>query len=408
MSRLTYAASRLKDLSFLRPAKAEAPKGTERLGQASQPRPEGCLIWVTAENAVEAGAILSLVKELSFLREGPFHCLVSTETNDPLVPKVAREALHQLVPVETPGSVERFLNHWAPDVGISIGVVDRPKLFAAAADRGIPLFHVAAERSERRRFPAYLGEFRACLAASAAEMRVLRDQFADRDVTIEITGPLTDTTHALSCNEAECDELAKLLGGRPVWLAADVHPEEIDIVEEAHRRAFRAAHRLLLILVPRVLEDAADIRRNFDTKGWRTALRSEGDEPDPEVQVYIADTEDELGMWYRLAPTSFVGGTLCKAGDVSDPFDPAALGSAVLHGPHLGEAPARFFNLMAMNGSMRVSTGEELGEAVQTLLASDKAASLAQTGWAVTTESASVVERLAELVDAALDRDGEI
>ena len=375
------------------------------MGQASEPRPEGCLIWIVARTAAEAGASQAVAKELSILRSTPIQCLVSTETEDPLVPSLAREILHQLVPVETPGSIERFLDHWGPDVGISIGAIDRPKLFRAASERGIPLFHVSPERKERRKYPAYLEAFEACLAASAAEMRVLRDQFGETTVKIEITGPLHDTTHALPCNEAEVDELAKLLGGRPVWLAAKAQPEEIETIEAAHRRAFRAAHRLLLILVPSALEDAPKIRQELESKGWRTALRSEGGEPDGDVQVYIADTKDEMGTWYRLAPTSFVGGTLSGKGAISDPFEPAALGSAVLHGPRLGDAPARFLSLIAHNGSIQVKDGEELGAAVETLLASDKAASLAQTGWAVTTEGASVVERLAELIDAALNKE---
>ena len=42
---------------------------------------------------------------------------------------------------------------------------------------------------------------------------------------------------------------------------------------------------------------------------------------------------------------------------------------------------------------------EDLAEAIITLLAPDKAASLAQAGWSVTTESANVVERIAEVLE---------
>ena len=50
-----------------------------------------------------------------------------------------------------------------------------------------------------------------------------------------------------------------------------------------------------------------------------------------------------------------------------------------------------------------MTDGESLGGAVETLLAPDKAAALAQAGWAVTTESAPVVDELVELLDIALE-----
>ena len=359
---------------------------------------------MAAKQGADVGSVLSLCKELAFLREEPVHCLVTTESDGMLVPSVARAVIHQLTPVETQGSIRRFLSHWRPDVAVFLGEVDAPKLAAAAADDGIPLFHAATERRNQKKFPAYLSRFHTCLAASAAEARVLQDQFGSATVQVEITGPLTDTVHALPCNEAECDELGRLLGGRPVWLAAGVHAAEIEMIEIAHRRAFRAAHRMLLVLVPADLEEAPQIRAAFDAAGWETALRSEGAEPDADVQVYIADTEDELGLWYRLAPTSFVGGSFVPDAETADPFDAAALGSAVLHGPHLGGAAPRFRRLSLQGGCMEVSGAEGLGEAVQTLLAPDKAAALAQAGWSVTTESAAVVERLVELMDAALER----
>lgn len=404
MSRITATAKRIKELSFLKSAAADAPQSSERLGKPTAERPEGCVLWLAAKNAADAGGVVSLAKELTFLREDTVHCLVTTETEASLVPSVAENVIHQLTPVETKGSIERFLDHWQPDVAVFLGDVDAPKLVDAASARGVPLFLTASERGKVRKFPGYLAKFQTCLAGSAAEARVLRKDLGDAPDKVEITGPFTDTVHAMSCNEAECDDLAKLLGGRPVWLAAGVQPGELPMIETANRRAFRAAHRMLLILVPANLDDVADMRADLDAGGWRTALRSEGGEPDPDIQVYIADTEDELGLWYRLAPTCFMGGSFTPGAAVTDPYDAAALGSAVLHGPHLGDVVPRFDRLTQAGGCMDVTDGDTLGEAVQTLLAPDRAASLAQAGWSVTTESAGMVERLAELIDVALEQ----
>ncbi len=40
----------------------------------------------------------------------------------------------------------------------------------------------------------------------------------------------------------------------------------------------------------------------------------------------------ELGLFYRLAPIVFVGGSLVERGD-QDPIEPIKLGAPLLHGP---------------------------------------------------------------------------
>ncbi len=360
-------------------------------------------MWLITRDGADAGGVLSLCKELAFLREEPVHCLVTTESDTAMVPSVARAVFHQLTPVETQGSIARFLDHWRPDVGIVLGEVDASKLIMGAAERDVPLIYVARERGVPRRVASHMDVMKKCLVGSAAEARWLRPGLKQDVDVVEITGPLKDTVHALGCNEAECDRLAKILGGRPVWLAYGVELSEVDRIEVAHRRAFRAAHRMLLILVPADPVEAPVMRQAFEAAGWQTGLRSERAEPGDAFQVYIADTEGESGLWYRLAPTSFVGGTFFADGEASDPFDPAALGSAVLHGPNLGDMAPRFRRLAEAGGALLVKDGLELGEAVQSLLAPDKAAALAQAGWSITTESAGVVERLVELMDLALE-----
>ncbi len=347
-----------------------------------------------------------IAQSFADLLEDDVNVLVTV--SDPAAAFTAPNVIAAPTPSEDSTQVEAFLSHWSPDFGLVIGTPDTAKLLQTAASHGVTLFHASPTRSTgAQRHPAYLQHFHTCLAASATEAEALRQHLRGKAVSIETAGPLSDTITAPPCNEAECDTLAKLLGGRPVWLAAALDDAEVDMIESAHRKAFRSAHKLLLILVPRQLDAAPDIAARFEKDGWRVGLRSRGDEPDAEIQVYIADTTDEMGLWYRLAPSTFIGGTFLADATPSDPFEPASLGSAVLHGMHTGETPARFERLGSQGASILVSNAEELGEAVIMLLAPDKAASLAQAGWATTTESAHVIERLAELMLEVTDaRDG--
>ena len=402
MSRLGQAVDRVRKIALGKSGDVSEIRRDEALGQTAVPRPEGKLIWIMTESAPAAGPGPALAKALRERLDADVHILSTPLDETPLVDAVEAEVIHQFAPGDTEGTINRFLDHWRPDFGIVIGYPARPNLFQRARDRKIPLFHATAARGDTpaaRRLPGYLGLFETCFAASASDANILRSHLRGKDTRVEIAGPLSDTVYALPCNEAECTDLAALLGGRPVWLGADVTSSEVDIMEAAHRKAFRYAHRLLLILVPRGEDDATVLASKLEALGWRVGLRSRLEEPDPEIQVYIADTQDELGLWYRLAPTSFIGGSLTPDARPTDPFNAAALGSAVLHGPNLGRNPARFAALDTHGASVKVTGADDLADAVITLLAPDKAASLAQSGWSVTTESASTLERIAEVLE---------
>ncbi len=366
-------------------------------------RPGGILVWIHCEDIADAGPGPAILQDLAELSGKDVHLAVTTNT--PADPSGQNRVTLLPAPGDTLDAARHFLDHWRPDFGIVIGLPDNPQLIAEAARR-LPMFHTVTSRSRGNaslRYPAYLKGFRMCLASSATEATALGKQFPEQAANIEIVGPLSDTVRALPCNDAECDALAKLLGGRPVWLAANVTQPEITMIENAHRKAFRSAHRLLLILVPDDADSGPAIAETLESAGWQVGLRSRGDEPDPDIQVYVADTKGELGLWYRLAPSTFAGGTFEAGQSPTDPFHPAALGSAVLHGPHTGASPARYKRLEAAGATVQINTAKELGDAVITLLSPDKAASLAQAGWATTTESAHVVERLAELMQAELE-----
>ena len=87
-----------------------------------------------------------------------------------------------------------------------------------------------------------------------------------------------------------------------------------------------------------------------------------------------------------------MGGSLVKVGG-HNPFEPAALGSAVLHGPHIWSAIEAYEILGKSKASLQVQTSEELSQAVIDLLNPDTAASMAHSAWEASSKDAEASSR---------------
>jgi 3-deoxy-D-manno-octulosonic-acid transferase len=214
---------------------------------------------------------------------------------------------------------------------------------------------------------------------------------------------MEEASAAIPYVESDRAALARVLATRPIWLAADVAAEEEAVIIATHREVLRLAHRLLLILVPQESGRAGDLAARIEREeGWRVALRGADQEPDTETEVYIPDTS-EYGLWYRLAPITFLGGSLEGRGCARNPMEPAALGSAILYGPRSGAYGAAYGRLGAARAARMVGSGADLTLAVGDLLSPDRAARQAQAAWGIASEGAEVTEMVLNLIRNILD-----
>jgi 3-deoxy-D-manno-octulosonic-acid transferase len=170
-----------------------------------------------------------------------------------------------------------------------------------------------------------------CLARSAGD----GDRFSRLGAPdVRVTGNLKFDVPPLAADEGAIARLASAIGGRPAWVAASTHEGEEGIVAEAHRLIRERHPDVLTILAPRHPERGDAVRAMLAARGLTVAQRSRGNPLLREIDVYLADTLGELGLFYRVAPIAFLGGSLIPHGG-QNPIEPARLDAVVLHGPHV-------------------------------------------------------------------------
>ncbi|WP_380055776.1 3-deoxy-D-manno-octulosonic acid transferase [Falsihalocynthiibacter sp. SS001] len=392
----------------------------EEMGKASVERPEGSLLWFHAPDATKARALTKLIRQLSddwqtvnFLLTTP-RSSTSTFSTDALPPR----CIHQFSCAEAPEFVEKFLSYWKPDIAVFSGVDVDPVTVLCTSKKRIPLYLLdvkldnhahAGLRSRVTGRRAIMREVLRCFdridAIDATSARALNALGVDPEKT-RIAGPLEDVSEVLPCNEEDRTRLATALAGRPVWLATKVPDEEDTIVLDAHLAASRIAHRLLLILVPDVSQRGPELAEKYISKGARVRVRSLGEMPDSETQIYIADTDGERGLWYRLATVSYLGGSLVAGHTTHSPYEAAGLGSAILHGIQLGPHQAAFEALDAEGGARCVETRMQLTSALLALLAPDQSAAMAHAAWDLATKGARATDLAISQIESMLEEIG--
>ncbi|GAB5467989.1 MAG: 3-deoxy-D-manno-octulosonic acid transferase [Rhodospirillales bacterium] len=394
----------------LRRGKEEPTGLIERWGHGCGARPPGALIWVHAASVGESLAILPLVERLHEAAETTTILMTSTTVTSArlLGERLPAGVLHRFSPVDLPRAIERFLDHWRPDLAIYVESELWPTQLWALDRRRITRVLVNGRMSSRsyrgwRRYPGLathlLGGFALVAAESARSAERLTALGAPKVVA---TGNLKQAAQPLPADESALRFLRAALDGRPCWLAASTHPGEEVQVFAAHRLLRKALPNLLTILVPRHPARGAEIAALATAEDLRLARRSLDQLPDAQSQVYLADTLGELGLFYRLAPLVFVGGSLVPVGG-HNPLEPARLAAALLCGPHQDNVTEACQRLIDAGALRVVEDADRLAEAGLDLLRDpDALAKAGQAALAVGQAEAAVLDRCWTLLQPLL------
>ncbi len=221
-----------------------------------------------------------------------------------------------------------------------------PNFLEVAARRGIPVAVINGRMSEKsfrgyRRLRGLLPQFdriQVYCVQDASYRRRLLDLGVD-GARIEVTGNMKYDSVALRDPAWETVELRRWLSpdGQPVVVAGSTHDdEELRLADLVRRLKAATVPALRLVVAPRHPERTPTIvealtRAGHSTVRWsetqqgRTALRTD--------DVLVVDTIGQLETFYGACDVAFVGGSLVAHGG-QNMLEPAALGKAVVFGPH--------------------------------------------------------------------------
>ena len=345
----------------------------ERRGVAGAARPPGPLVWI---HGASVGEVLAAAELIERLRALNLRVLLTsgTRTSAEIVARrFPPDVIHQFIPFDVPAFVERFLDHWKPGLGLFIESDLWPNLLLSASARRVPLVLINGRMSPRsfprwRKMQGTISTLLSCFDLCLTQSDIDHERFAALgSPNVATSGNLKLDIKPLPADPQRFERLKAATGRRTVFVAASTHPGEEEIIIEAHRRLAAEIPSLMTVIVPRHPQRGPAVAQLVAESGQQVQLRSRGSLPSADTDIYVADTMGELGLFYRIAPVVFMGGSLVTHGG-QNPIEPAKLDAAILHGPHVFNFSNIYSALDREEGALLARDPEEFVKLLRHLL----------------------------------------
>jgi len=350
-------------------------------------------VWIHTVSVGEFLATLPLIEQL--MKQVPQYPLVitcTTTTGSAQIIKTFADEIaqgkvfHVYLPYDLPGSMRRFMKKIRPRLGIVMETEIWPNLLTVAWQLDIPVWLLNARMSARSAkgyshfknlTRASLTKFAGIAAQDALDAGRLKELGADSN-TLHITGSikfdLKISPEAIEAGKKFRQQLH--WQDKKVLIAASTHRGEDELLLEVYEKLKAKHPDLAMIIVPRHPERFPAVFQVLNNSRYHVLKRSQLNETvQTPMDILLGDSMGEMIPYFACADLVFMGGTLIPQGG-HNILEPAALGLAIVYGPHM-------FNFNAINelflqyqASVQVADIKSLEQVVNELLA-DKTASTA-------------------------------
>jgi 3-deoxy-D-manno-octulosonic-acid transferase len=225
-----------------------------------------------------------------------------------------------------------------PDVAVFAEGEIWPNLLGELDEREIPTALINARMTDKtinnwRRWPKtahwVFSTFKLIIAGDKRTATSLKD-ITGQDIATP--GNLKSALPLPPVDEHLLTKLQTRIGQRHIIVAASTHEGEealiIDTVMQMTPKPF-------LIIAPRHPERGDRVATLLDMSGLQYERRSDETTLNMNGDVLLADTMGEMGLWYRLADTVYLGGGHTPGVGGHNPLEPIMLGKPVMTGPSL-------------------------------------------------------------------------
>ena len=347
----------------------------EKVSQIKISRDQGFLIWLHVASVGEAMSILPLIE--NFEKEKKVDKILITtitlSSSKVLEKKYnqSKKVIHQFLPLDISKFVNKFLQHWSPNLCIFIDSEIWPNLIFHIKERKIPLLLVNA-RITKKTFDRWcliksyakkiFEKFDLCIASNSESEKYLKILGSKN---IKNYGNLKFAKLKLSNNYKLEEDLFLKIKNRKIWCAASTHPSEELFCAQTHLVIKEKYKNILTIIIPRHINRIAKITDEIKKLNLKVLVYNNFREMDDDVDILLINTYGEALKFYEISKCVFLGKSLVqslKKDSGQNPIEPARLGCKIFHGPNVSNFDEVYKFLKSLGISNEVFLPNEFGE----------------------------------------------
>ena len=364
--------------------KEDSIRYKEKLAKINIERGEGFLIWFHVASVGEAMSILPLID--GCIKEKKINRILITSitlssgkilekrfNNNPKIN-------HQFLPLDIISLINKFLDHWKPNLSIFIDSEIWPNLILKINEKKIPLLLVNA-RITKKSFDRWklvmgfakkiFGKFDLCIASNNESENFLKILGSKN---IKNYGNLKFSNIKSDIKKLDFNFLNKIKN-RKVWCAASTHPSEEIICAEAHLKIKKNYNNILTIIIPRHIDRVKTIKEELSKFNINVLLVTELNNFDDKTDILLVNSYGEALKFYDISKYVFLGKSLVQSlikDSGQNPIEPARLGCKILHGPYVSNFAETYNYLKKLGITEEVKNSNELSLSLIEELQKDK------------------------------------
>jgi len=364
--------------------KEDSIRYKEKLAKINIERGEGFLIWFHVASVGEAMSILPLID--GCIKEKKINRILITSitlssgkilekrfNNNPKIN-------HQFLPLDIISLINKFLDHWKPNLSIFIDSEIWPNLILKINEKKIPLLLVNA-RITKKSFDRWklvigfakkiFGKFDLCIASNNESENFLKILGSKN---IKNYGNLKFSNIKNDIKKLDLNFLNKIKN-RKVWCAASTHPSEEIICAEAHLKIKKNYNNILTIIIPRHIDRVKTIKEELSKFNINVLLVTELNNFDDKTDILLVNSYGEALKFYDISKYVFLGKSLVQSlikDSGQNPIEPARLGCKILHGPYVSNFSETYNYLKKLGITKEVNDSNKLSLSLIEELQKDK------------------------------------
>lgn len=382
----------------------------ERFGKPTIARPDGEVIWLHAVSVGEVNSSFILIENLLANNSDSKILITSTTLTSAQIiakkqqsPNFKNRIIHQFLPIDSYYCVKDFINFWQPKMALFVESEIWPNLLNLTKKSQIPLFLINGRMSQKsaknwliayRLFFRPFRNFTAIFAQTSDDQKRLA-KLTKKDV--KFLGNLKAQSANLDYDANKLEELKQQITTRKFWIAASTHKGEEQIIIETHKILKEKFSDILTIIIPRHPNRADEITQLMADINY--SQRSKNQKITSQNEIYLADSLNEMGIFYRLTNFAFIGGSLVEVGG-HNPFEPLKLNCNVISGPHIFNFKDIYQSLEQNQACLIVNNAKQLADSVGQFLTDENLAkNLSEKSLPIINQNDNISQKIIDMIN---------